>query len=624
MTVNTTTNKNTQTGNGVTTVFSFPYPFIAASDVQVYVNGVLKVLNTDYTIPVATSYPTGANVTFTVAPALNAVILMVRVRPFTQTLDLVANDPLPADQMELLFGDHIVMLCQQLNETLSRSFTLSVTDTSGASTTIPTPQALAFIGWNATATGLQNYTAMLGTTPITSYWASVVASSSDVHFDGGVAGGAANALTCAVSPSPAAYARGQIYIIKASNNNSGPATLADGAKAATAIRLNSTTGLTALVGGEIVAGQTYIFVYDGTFMVLINPSVVAVDPNALVHGECVLQKTNATTVTLLPKNGNRINVNGVNCTIPAAGVACTVPTLIASSTRARNSNVATIVTAAPHGLSSNAWIRTQNFGAAAYNTFNNTNSVAAVTGPEWFQITVINSTTFTYVNTGANEGTTADTTGRIEYYGHFFVTASAGIVNALLFADNGTAQHSTSSTNGVEIRTGTPAQTYVGSGIVYNNAGTANWEDSQSNNFLISHFNKRVKSGIGKQTVAGTANGSTTYIEADAKLRTRFISDGVNEVEMYTNGQVSNTAAGQASFIGLNVDGSGATVEDNYSYATSYAAGNRNQGYSRPPGKVIAEGPHYIAVMQKCSGGNTTVGPDYPDPVFSGNVKIMG
>lgn len=77
---------------------------------------------------------------------------------------------------------------------------------------------------------------------------------------------------------------------------------------------------------------------------------------------------------------------------------------VASASRARTSNVATIVTGTPHGLWTGAVITTTTFGGSGYNQV----GVA---------VTVVNATTFTYANTGANEGTTADTAGVITLTG---------------------------------------------------------------------------------------------------------------------------------------------------------------------------------------------------------------
>lgn len=142
MTVSSTTSKIAYTGNGVTTLYAFPYPFIAASDLQVYVGGVLKALTTDYTISGSAPYPAGANVTFLSAPANLASILIIRVRPFTQTLDLVANDPLPAEDVERDF-DHVVMLAQQLNEAIGRAITIPSTDVTGTTVLLPAAAARA-------------------------------------------------------------------------------------------------------------------------------------------------------------------------------------------------------------------------------------------------------------------------------------------------------------------------------------------------------------------------------------------------------------------------------------------------------------------------------------------------
>lgn len=136
MTVASTSSKIPYTGNGVTTVFAFPYPFVAASDIQVYVAGVLKTLTTDYTISGTAPYPSGANITFVSAPANGASIVIARVVPYTQTLDLVPNDPLPADSVEQRL-DLNVMMVQQLLEQLGRAITIPITDVTGTNQALP-------------------------------------------------------------------------------------------------------------------------------------------------------------------------------------------------------------------------------------------------------------------------------------------------------------------------------------------------------------------------------------------------------------------------------------------------------------------------------------------------------
>jgi len=71
---------------------------------------------------------------------------------------------------------------------------------------------------------------------------------------------------------------------------------------------------------------------------------------------------------------------------------------------ARTSNVATIVTATPHQLQTGCRVRVTGFTTPVGSTFNNTDAV----------VTVVDSTTFTYANTGGNVGTTSDGNATIE------------------------------------------------------------------------------------------------------------------------------------------------------------------------------------------------------------------
>lgn len=84
----------------------------------------------------------------------------------------------------------------------------------------------------------------------------------------------------------------------------------------------------------------------------------------------------------------------------ATGEPADVP--VTTATRARSSNVATITTGAAHRLSTGDQIVILGMGGTGYNT----------TTP--VEVTVTNATTFTYPNTGSNEGSTADTGGTID------------------------------------------------------------------------------------------------------------------------------------------------------------------------------------------------------------------
>ncbi len=71
---------------------------------------------------------------------------------------------------------------------------------------------------------------------------------------------------------------------------------------------------------------------------------------------------------------------------------------VKTATRARASNVSTITTASPHGLQTGSIVTISKVGGTGYNA-------------EDQSVTVVDSLTFTYANTGSNESSTADTAG---------------------------------------------------------------------------------------------------------------------------------------------------------------------------------------------------------------------
>ena len=173
MTISSTTNRKEYTGNGVTTSFSFPYRVLEAGDLKVYQNGTLKTLTTHYTLSGTAPYDSGTDVQFLSAPAADDEIVILRDPAATQTLDLVENDPLPADELEKGY-DRLTMLVQRLIERVDRVFRLADTDVSGASVTVPTPQPNQVLGWNSDGTALVNTTALTGGYVVSPFAATVL------------------------------------------------------------------------------------------------------------------------------------------------------------------------------------------------------------------------------------------------------------------------------------------------------------------------------------------------------------------------------------------------------------------------------------------------------------------
>lgn len=125
MTISSETNRVSYAGNGSTTAFSFPYPFLADADLtvveRVTSSGVdtVKTLTTDYTVAGALSSG-GGTVTFNSAPTSAVQITIYRDPEVIQSLDLVENDPLPAESLEQAF-DRGVMIAQRLSDRLNRT-----------------------------------------------------------------------------------------------------------------------------------------------------------------------------------------------------------------------------------------------------------------------------------------------------------------------------------------------------------------------------------------------------------------------------------------------------------------------------------------------------------------------
>jgi len=91
--------------------------------------------------------------------------------------------------------------------------------------------------------------------------------------------GTANAHTITVNPAIAAYASGQMFVIKWGATNTGATTLNANALGTKAIQYAGT----ALKGGEIVSGRIGVVVYDGTQFELLTPFVLHVQDTTNKH-----------------------------------------------------------------------------------------------------------------------------------------------------------------------------------------------------------------------------------------------------------------------------------------------------------------------------------------------------
>lgn len=111
---------NSATGNGVTTSFAYSFRILDEADLVVTVDGVLKVLTTDYTVT-GVDAALGGNVVFGVAPANGAAIVIARERAYKRDIDYQRNGSFDEETVDADF-DAVVMLIQQVEATARRAF----------------------------------------------------------------------------------------------------------------------------------------------------------------------------------------------------------------------------------------------------------------------------------------------------------------------------------------------------------------------------------------------------------------------------------------------------------------------------------------------------------------------
>ena len=144
MTVSSSTNKVSYSGNGSLTTFAYSFKIFDQGDLTVILRAAdgtetTQTITTHYTVSGVGS-ASGGNVVFGSAPASGVTVVIIREQSLTQGLDLVANDPFPAESLEEAL-DKLVFMSQKHEEELSRTikgsrtnvisnseFTVSATD----------------------------------------------------------------------------------------------------------------------------------------------------------------------------------------------------------------------------------------------------------------------------------------------------------------------------------------------------------------------------------------------------------------------------------------------------------------------------------------------------------------
>ena len=166
-------------------------------------------------------------------------------------------------------------------------------------------------------------------------------------FLGGTTAGSANVQTlAAVTPGPWSLIAGNILYCTAGFTNTLTATFQGPDGVAKNLRKNSSSGLIALTGGEIIANTPIALYYDGAQYALLNPTAVAGQipgtatndnaaagnigeyiPSTVLIGAAVALVSNvAKTITSIPLTAGDWDVSGNIVTAPAGGTTTAVLT----------------------------------------------------------------------------------------------------------------------------------------------------------------------------------------------------------------------------------------------------------------------------------------------------------
>ena len=143
MTVSSSTNRVSYSGNGSLTTFAYTFKIFDEGDLTVILRAsdgteTVQTITTHYTVT-NVGNASGGNVEFVTAPTSTQTVVILREQPLTQGLDLVPNDPFPAQSLEEAL-DKIVFMTQKHEEELGRAIKASRTNTiTGSEFTISTP-----------------------------------------------------------------------------------------------------------------------------------------------------------------------------------------------------------------------------------------------------------------------------------------------------------------------------------------------------------------------------------------------------------------------------------------------------------------------------------------------------
>ena len=142
-------------GDGVNDEFDYDNRIDDESWLKVYVDCVLLVLNTDYTVSGVGEDEGGAVTINTPPPVGVGNVVILRATPQTQKVSFPFEGPFPSSVVERNVADKLEMQIQDIHEILGRCLKFAECSTF-RDIEVPDPEANKILQWNPAADGLQN------------------------------------------------------------------------------------------------------------------------------------------------------------------------------------------------------------------------------------------------------------------------------------------------------------------------------------------------------------------------------------------------------------------------------------------------------------------------------------